>query len=86
MDFEKLTTKAKEFVDEHGGVDELKKEAEKLKGIAGGEGTLSDKARAASQVAKEYAASKRSPDQAPPGQAPPGQAPPAQAPPAQPEQ
>jgi hypothetical protein len=58
MDFDKLAAKAKEFVDEHGGTEELKKEAEKLKGIAGGEGTLADKAKAAGEVAKEYAANK----------------------------
>jgi hypothetical protein len=69
MNFEQLAGKAKEFVDEHGGVDELKKEAEKLKQIAGGEGTLSEKAKAASAVAKEYAASKKPP----PGGAPPSQ-------------
>jgi hypothetical protein len=68
MDFNQLAGKAKEFVDEHGGVDELKKEAEKLRQIAGGEGTLSEKAKAASTVAKEYAASKKPPGGAPPPQ------------------
>jgi hypothetical protein len=58
MDFDKLADKAKEFVDERGGVDELKQEAEKLKDIAEGEGQLSEKAKAASQVAKEYLANK----------------------------
>jgi hypothetical protein len=61
MDFEKLANKAKEYVDEHGGTEELQQEMKKLEEIAEGEGTLSEKAKAAAQVAKEYNANKNAP-------------------------
>ncbi len=63
MDFEKLAAKAKEYVDEHGGTEELEREAKKLEEIAEGEGTLSEKAKAAEQEAKEYNANKTPPAQ-----------------------
>jgi hypothetical protein len=74
MDFEKLAAKAKEYVDEHGGNEELQREAQKLEAIAEGEGTLSEKAKAASQVAKEYNANKTGPGESatqPPAETPP---------------
>jgi hypothetical protein len=58
MDFEKLANKAKEYVDEHGGKEELEQEAEKLKDVARGEGSLADKAKAAGEIAKDYNADK----------------------------
>jgi hypothetical protein len=61
MDIERIAQKAQKFVDERGGVAELEKEAEKLKDAAEGDGTLSEKARAAGQVAKEYLAHKTPP-------------------------
>jgi hypothetical protein len=61
MDFEKLAAKAQQYVDEHGGTEELELEAKKLEQIAEGEGTFSEKAKAAGQVAKEYNAHKTDP-------------------------
>jgi hypothetical protein len=58
MDFDKLANKAKEYVDEHGGSDELKQEADKLKDIAADDESFADKAKAAGQVAKEFNANK----------------------------
>lgn len=54
MDFEKLAKEAKEFVDEHGGTDALKQEAEQLKDIASGGGTEADKLKQAGESLKGY--------------------------------
>jgi len=53
MDFKKLANKAKETIDKRGGVDSLKADAEELKKVAQGKGSLSDKAKAAAQAIKE---------------------------------
>ena len=60
MDLDKLAKSAEKFIDQHGGTDTLKQEAEDLKEIAAGDGTLADKAKQAAQSAKEY--SKLGPD------------------------
>jgi hypothetical protein len=49
----KLADKAKEQVEKRGGSDALKEDADELKGIAKGEGSLKDKAKAAGEALKE---------------------------------
>ena len=53
MDFKKLASKAKKTIDERGGVDSLKADAEELKEVAKGKGSLGDKAKAAAKALKE---------------------------------
>jgi hypothetical protein len=53
MDFKKLADKAKETIDKRGGVESLKADAEELKKVAKGKGSLSDKAKAAAQAIKD---------------------------------
>jgi hypothetical protein len=53
MDFKKLADKAKKTIDERGGVESLKADAEELKRVAKGKGSLTDKAKAAAQAIKE---------------------------------
>jgi hypothetical protein len=56
VNFRKLTAradKAKELIDKQGGSDALKDKAERIKGIARGQGSVSEKAKAAAEVAKE---------------------------------
>jgi hypothetical protein len=65
MDFKKLANKAKETIDKRGGVDSLKADAEELKKVAQGKGSLSDKAKAAAKAIKEpgeRGQGKRAPD------------------------
>ncbi len=45
--------KAKDEVDKRGGTDALKEDAEELKEIAKGEGSVTDKAKAAADAIKE---------------------------------
>jgi hypothetical protein len=52
-DFESLKNKAKDLIDKRGGVDALKADAEELKNIATGEGTLKEKASAAVEAIKD---------------------------------
>ena len=53
MDFKKLAAKAKQTIDERGGVESLKGDAEELKKVAKGKGSLTDKAKAAAKAIKE---------------------------------
>lgn len=56
VNFRKLSAraqKAKDAIDQQGGSDALKGKAEKMKGIAKGGGSVSEKAKAAAQVARE---------------------------------
>ncbi|MFN8111912.1 MAG: hypothetical protein U0R51_01800 [Solirubrobacterales bacterium] len=56
VNFRKLSSraqKAKDLIDQQGGTDALKDKAGRMKGIAGGKGSVSDKAKAAAQVARE---------------------------------
>lgn len=57
MDFKRMTEKAKQAIDERGGPERFKQEAERLKTIATGPGSASDKARAAGDAIKRAAAS-----------------------------
>jgi hypothetical protein len=53
MDFKKLADKAKQTIDKRGGVESLKADAEELKKVAKGKGSLSDKAKAAATALKD---------------------------------
>lgn len=57
MDIGKITDQvadqAKKLIDERGGMDALKEDAEELKDIATGEGSLTDKAKAAAEAIKD---------------------------------
>ena len=64
MDLRRLADKAKQAIDERGGPERLKHEAERLKTIATGPGSASEKARAAGDVLKQAAHANR--DRTPP--------------------
>ena len=49
----RLTRRAKDMVDKRGGTDALKADAEQLREIAKGEGSLKDKAKAAAAAVKD---------------------------------
>jgi hypothetical protein len=68
MDFKRLSERAKRLIDKRGGSESLKQDANELRDIARGEGSLSDKAKAAADAIKEPGA--KGPD-APPPAAPP---------------
>ena len=53
MDIAKLTDQAKKLIDERGGTDALKEDAMELKDIATGEGSVTDKAKAAVEAIKD---------------------------------
>ena len=53
MDLGKLADEAKKLVDDRGGIDSLKKDAEELKDIATGKGSLVDKAKEAAEAVKD---------------------------------
>jgi hypothetical protein len=53
MDLNKLTDQAKKLIDDRGGTDALKEDATELKDIATGEGSLTDKAKAALDAVKD---------------------------------
>ena len=53
MDLSKLTDQAKKLIDDRGGMDALKEDAMELKDIATGEGSLTDKAKAAVEAVKD---------------------------------
>jgi hypothetical protein len=76
MDFKRLSQQAKRLIDKRGGSKSLKEDADELRDIARGQGSLSDKAKAAADAIKEPGA--KEPD-APPPAAPP-QPPPSQTP------
>lgn len=53
MDVNRLRGKAKQMLDKRGGTEGLKADAERLKGIAKGPGTLGDKAKRAADAVKQ---------------------------------
>jgi hypothetical protein len=53
VNFRRLTDQAKKIVDKRGGTDALKEDADELKDIAKGGGSLKDKAKAAGEAIKE---------------------------------
>ena len=53
VNFRRLADQAKKIVDKRGGNEALKEDAEELKDIATGKGSLKDKAKAATEAVKE---------------------------------
>lgn len=53
MNLKDLFSKGKKMVDDRGGVDSLKEDAQELAGIAKGKGSLTDKAKEAAAAVKE---------------------------------
>jgi hypothetical protein len=53
MRLNKLVDKAKKTIDERGGMDSLKADAQELKEVAKGKGSLKDKAKAAAKAIKD---------------------------------
>jgi hypothetical protein len=53
MDLKNLFNKGKKIVDDRGGVESLKEDAQELAGIAKGKGSLTDKAKEAADAVKE---------------------------------
>jgi len=58
MDLKRLANKAKKTIDSRGGVDSLKADAEELRKIAKGDGSLADKAKRAAKAVKDPGAGK----------------------------
>lgn len=53
MKLKRLFDKAKKTVDDRGGIEALKEDAEELKGVAKGEGSFVDKAKGTAAAIKE---------------------------------
>ncbi|HSD24781.1 MAG TPA: hypothetical protein VLB79_10695 [Solirubrobacterales bacterium] len=53
VNFRRLADQAKKIVDKRGGTEALKGDAEELKDIATGKGSLKDKAKAAGEAVKD---------------------------------
>jgi hypothetical protein len=53
VNLRRLADQAKKIVDKRGGTDALKEDAEELKDIAAGKGSMKDKAKAAGEAIKE---------------------------------
>src|SRR3954453_13922402 len=53
MDFKSLQRKAKQLIDRRGGTDSLKADAEELKDIAKGPGSVTDKAKRAGEALED---------------------------------
>lgn len=53
MDFKSLQRKAKQLIDRRGGTDSLKADAEELKDIAKGPGSVTDKAKHAGEALRD---------------------------------
>jgi hypothetical protein len=61
MDLKRLTNRAKDLVEKRGGTDSVKEDADELKDIAKGQGTLKDKAKAAAEAIREPGAAPEKP-------------------------
>lgn len=64
---DQVTDQAKKLIDERGGMDALKEDAEELKDIATGEGSLADKGKAAVEAIKDPGAKGDDPPAKPAG-------------------
>jgi hypothetical protein len=53
MNLKRMADKAKRVIDERGGTEQLKQDAERLRGIATGPGTAKEKAKAAGEALKQ---------------------------------
>ncbi|MSO42155.1 MAG: hypothetical protein EXQ70_09750 [Solirubrobacterales bacterium] len=58
VNLKRLTDQAKKVADKRGGTDSLKEDADEVKGIFKGKGSLTDKAKAAGKALKEPGAEK----------------------------
>jgi hypothetical protein len=65
MDLKRLFNKGKRIVDERGGVDSLKEDADELKDIAKGKGSMTDKAKEAATAIKDPGAPGEEPGERP---------------------
>ncbi|MBS1679055.1 MAG: hypothetical protein JST08_16895 [Actinobacteria bacterium] len=63
MDLKGLFNKGKKMVDDRGGVESLKEDAQELAGIAKGKGSLTDKAKQAAEAVKEPGANEPDPQE-----------------------
>ena len=63
MDFKSLQRRAKQMIDKRGGTESLKADAEELRNIAKGPGSVSDKAKRAGEALKDPGA--KGPDKPP---------------------
>jgi hypothetical protein len=70
MDFKRLSQQAKRLIDKRGGTKSLKEDADELRDIARGEGSLSDKAKAAAGAVKDPGAQGADAEREPPPQTP----------------
>jgi hypothetical protein len=61
MNLRSLANKAKQMVDRRGGSSALKQDAQELRDIARGPGTVGDKAKAAAQALREPGATRSEP-------------------------
>jgi hypothetical protein len=66
MDFKSITDQAKKLFERRGGSQAAKEDAEELRDIAKGEGSLSDKAKAAADALKDPGAAGQEPGAARP--------------------
>jgi hypothetical protein len=76
MDLKSLQRRAKQLIDQRGGTDSLKADAEELKNIAKGPGSVADKAKRAGEALKDPGARRPGDTPASPGPAAPGKSPP----------
>jgi hypothetical protein len=53
MNLKRMADKAKQAIEDRGGTDQLKRDAERLRGIATGPGTAKEKAKAAGEALKQ---------------------------------
>jgi hypothetical protein len=53
MNLKRMADKAKRVIDDRGGTDQLKYDAQRLRGIATGPGTAKEKAKAAGEALKQ---------------------------------
>jgi hypothetical protein len=61
VNLKRLTDRAKDIVNKRGGTGALKEDAEELKDIASGKGSLTDKAKAAGKAVKDPGRSEGAP-------------------------
>jgi hypothetical protein len=66
VDFNRLFRRAKKVVEDRGGTDALKEDAEELRDVAKGHGSLGDKAKAAAEALKDPGAPGDEPARRPP--------------------
>jgi hypothetical protein len=66
VDFNRLFRRTKKMVEERGGTGALKEDAEELRDVAKGRGSLGDKAKAAAEALKDPGAPGKEPTHRPP--------------------